>query len=126
MTAPALLHPPMGETVAACRAVLIGGARVLEQVGLCQGQGSDLTGQLSAVSALHVAADGDWFLAEAATQVLESWLDRHGHLTTVDRWNDAPERTVDDVVATLRAAAAALAPEPAPPAMTPPSSAARS
>lgn len=107
MSAVTLVRVTEPATVAGTRALLVGGARILEQVGLCQGQGRSLDGRLCVLVAIHAAADGDWLHAEDAAQYLERFLRETDPLfETLERWNDEPTRTTQQVSSTLRAAAA--------------------
>jgi hypothetical protein len=90
------------------RTVLGIAAGLLEQYGWCQRQSRTGSGALCVIAAIAAAAGGDKVLEDAAHRALESWVIWHSNLDTVPDWNDAPERTKDEVLTALRAASAEL------------------
>ena len=87
------------------REILNRAADILEQDGWCQGTLHRDTASC-AVGAMVLAArrslNGPFQLA---THQLERHLGRSGHVISIPDWNNAPERTQAEVIATLRACA---------------------
>lgn len=100
MTAPA---------VAEVRDVLLTAAHLLAQHGWCQRQSRSGSGALCVVAAIAAAAGGAKTLEDRAHHALEVWVIWHSNHDSVAEWNDAPERTKDEVLHALRHAVAELA-----------------
>jgi hypothetical protein len=95
----------MTATTADVSAVLVAAAARLEEHGWCQRQSRTGSGALCPIAAIAVAAAGDKQLEDRAQHALEIWVIWHSDAPSVARWNDAPERTKDEVLAALNAAA---------------------
>jgi hypothetical protein len=89
--------------------VLVAAAGLLEHHGWAQRQCRTGAGALCPVAAIAAAAEGDKDLEHEAHLALERWVIWHTQFDTVPEWNDAPERTKDEVLAGLRGAIAELA-----------------
>lgn len=83
---------------------------VLDERGWCQEVAEDRDGRVCALGALRVSAFGDAnsYDDDLEHQVLRPLHDHLGQL--VAPWNDAPERTEDDVKAALLAVAESVGP----------------
>lgn len=81
--------------------VLLEAADLIEQRGWCQNSAQGPGGSICAAQALALAAAYDFaFAAQVGRKLLHTVGFR-----TVPKWNDAPGRTQDEVVAALRQAA---------------------
>lgn len=95
--------------------ILAKAADVIETRGWHQGAFVDIDGAVCALGAIAVAAKlpVTWFSCASsassgeACDVLEDWLFDHYGTFSVTRWNDAEDRTADQVVTALREAAKA-------------------
>lgn len=83
------------------RAALLEAADLIEEYGHAKGYLGQKGEPMCAIGALEAATDGNMPVAFAGTDVLSLYL---GNADVVD-WNNAPERTKEEVVNTLRAAA---------------------
>jgi hypothetical protein len=101
--------------------VLMHAADLIEQHGHRKGEFRDMHGRYCAYGALRDAAGivadgavsnldyngGKWLAFRSARHALEHHLSREsGGTWSISRWNDAPERTTDEVIAALRGATA--------------------
>lgn len=74
-------------------------SQLLREKGWCQGVGTDAQGQMCIMGCLLKASGHDAIQAVKLANKLRSSLD---HLSLV-RWNDAPGRTKEEVIAALEA-----------------------
>jgi hypothetical protein len=88
--------------------VLLRAALLIEEHGWCQRQSRTGSGALCPVAAIAAAAAGDKDLEHRAQTALERWVIWNSHDQSVASWNDAPERTRDEVLAALRGAVSEL------------------
>lgn len=88
--------------------VLREAARILMRDGWTQGEVGTPGGTKCAVGAIKAACGVhlyDWSdTAVAAADLLQNWVDPRGSYRVAD-WNDAPERTAEDVILALKRAA---------------------
>lgn len=84
---------------------LIVAAEILETEGWTQGTSRDAEGHFCAIGAIDEAVvrnfHADWTLQSDAAQRFR----KHLNISGIARWNDDPDRTADEVVTELRAAA---------------------
>jgi len=85
--------------------VLDKAADVIVERGWCQGQFRNSAGQVCALAAVHTAARTTPFtwVADEALGIIRKRVGM-----SVAYWNDAPERTADEVITALRECAASL------------------
>ncbi len=76
-------------------------ADLLERDGWCQGLFRDGTRRCLSAAITAAVADVSAPRRDIADEVVRDALRRHTGMTST-RWNDAPERTGDDVIALLR------------------------
>ncbi|SRR5258706_1739766 len=72
---------------------------VLEQRGWCKGKLINDQGQVCMAGAIQIATCNSYTLQRKALTLM------HLTLGMISRWNDAPERTKDEVIAKLKEAA---------------------
>lgn len=90
--------------------VLLRAAEIIRERGLHKGSYGRAGKAVCAMGAIHEAECGYWapadrvFSTQAAMR-LQMLLNETDERLDILRWNDAPDRTADEVVATLRAAA---------------------
>lgn len=84
--------------------VLAGAADLLEKRGWCQNITEDSAGRLCLVGALRKMAPGDreYFSARAAVCQELHLSEREMKLSAHIDWNNAPGRTAEEVITTLR------------------------
>jgi hypothetical protein len=81
--------------------VLLAAAGLLERDGWCQGAESDHAGHRCARQAIRDMCDkNDWYSRYLAVKLVEVLV-----TDSVERWNDTPLQTSENVIATLRIAA---------------------
>lgn len=90
------------------RLVLLIAASLVEHHGWTQRQSRTGSGALCPVAAIAAAAAGDKTVEHEAHLALERWVIWHTQFDTVPEWNDAPERTKDEVLSALRGAVSEL------------------
>ncbi len=102
MYEPSKLFDPT-PVVEAWRQVLLDAAEYIRVHGHCKGEGIARDGRVCSIGAIFSVADTDstWL----AQHHLAAYLRRSGEF--IVSFNDAPERTADEVIAALRAAAVA-------------------
>jgi hypothetical protein len=86
--------------------VLREAAAVLMRQGWVQESYGSMSGPVCLVSGLAAAGKCEWLTslegpAEEAAQALRRWLGGEGD-SFLEQWNDAPERTAEDVILALK------------------------
>jgi len=77
--------------------VFLDAAQEIEKSGFCKGRGVGDDGSVCALQALFLVSPSDTIYQEACSK-----LERLTGINFVPHWNDAPERTKEDVINAFR------------------------